>query len=171
MKFNQSEEWLRTMADKEDNADVSVGRLSQLGSKTPLPLSPDEAIIETFDNQNQELLFNVRFNCPEFSSNCPITGAPDFAKIIIDYIPKVKMIESKSLKLFLGSFRYIGSFHENCTMKIANRLCKELDPRWFRIGAFWYARGGIALDVFWQSDVPPIGVYIPKFDIKSYGGR
>lgn len=145
--------------------------LTQLGNKTPLPPSPDEAVLETFENKHKHLLYVVRFDCPEFTSNCPITGAPDFAYLIIDYIPKEKMIESKSLKLFLGSFRYIGSFHEDCTMKIARRLTETLDPKWLRIAGFWYPRGGIAIDIFWQLCEPPQGSYIPKLKVKPHGGR
>ena len=148
--------------------------LTQLGSKTPLPASPDEAVLETFENPTPfvgSYDYVVRFDCPEFTSNCPITGQPDFAYIIIDYIPNERLVESKSLKLFLGSFRGVGSFHEACTLKIAHRLCDAMKPKWFRIAGYWYARGGIAIDVFWQTDTPPKGVYIPELNIKPFGGR
>lgn len=145
--------------------------LTQLGTKTPLPASPEEAVLETFQNPEPNLLYNVRFDCPEFTSNCPITGQPDFAYIIIDYIPKVQMVESKSLKLFLGSFRNVGSFHEDCTMKIVRRLIEATGPYWLRIASYWYPRGGIALDVSYQTGEPPKGVYIPELNIKPHGGR
>ena len=145
--------------------------LTQLGSKTTLPASPEEAILETFPNPEPILKYNVRFDCPEFTSRCPLTSQPDYAYFIIDYVPDKLMIESKSLKLFLGSFREIGSFHEACTMKIANRFVHATKPRWFRIAGFWYARGGIALDVFYQTNNPPEGVYIPVLNIKPFGGR
>lgn len=146
-------------------------KLTQLGSRTPLPASPEEAVLETFDNPEPILAYNVRFDCPEFTSNCPITGQPDYAYFIIDVIPDKKIVESKSLKLFLGSFRGVGSFHEACTMKIANRLIHAMKPKWLRISGFWYPRGGIAIDVFFQTTQPPVGVYIPEPNIHPHGGR
>lgn len=145
--------------------------LTQLGSKTPLPLTPDEAVLETFENPHPGWLYLVRFDCPEFTSNCPITAQPDFAHFIIDYVPKKLMVESKSLKLFLGSFRGIGAFHEDCTIKIAKKLYSAMNPEWLRISGYWYARGGIALEIFWQVNDPPKGVFIPKPVIHPHGGR
>jgi 7-cyano-7-deazaguanine reductase len=113
----------------------------------------------------------VRFTCPEFTSLCPITGQPDFAHIVIDYVPGSHLVESKSLKVFLQSFRNHGAFHEACTMQIAGRLVDLLEPVWFRIGAFWYPRGGIPIDVFWQSGAAPAGSYIPALDVPPYRGR
>jgi 7-cyano-7-deazaguanine reductase len=113
----------------------------------------------------------VRFTCPEFTSLCPMTGQPDFAHIVIDYIPGEWLVESKSLKLFFTSFRNHGDFHEACTLKIADRLIELLSPVWLRIGAYWYPRGGIPIDVFWQTGAPPEGAWIPPQDVPGYRGR
>jgi 7-cyano-7-deazaguanine reductase len=113
----------------------------------------------------------VRFTCPEFTSLCPMTGQPDFAHIVIDYIPGDWLVESKSLKLFMHSFRNHGGFHEACTLLIADRLIDLLAPRWLRIGAYWYPRGGIPIDVFWQTGAPPEGAWIPAQDVPGYRGR
>ena len=121
----------------------STLKLTQLGSHTKLPQSPEEATLESVKNPHPGVAYCVRFACPEFTSMCPITGQPDFAHLVIDYIPNKLLIESKSLKLFLGSFRSHGAFHEDCTVAIGRRLVKELAPRWLRIGGYWYPRGGI----------------------------
>ena len=149
-----------------------------LGKQTPLPESPDKAIIDTVPNKNYGDMFVARFSCPEFTSTCPVTGQPDYARIYIDYIPGERMIESKALKLFLGSFRNHGAFHEECTMMIKDRLIDALSterfeacPVWFRIAAYWYPRGGIPIDVFWQTDVPPPGVLIPDLPKLDFTGR
>ncbi len=113
----------------------------------------------------------MRFAAPEFTSLCPITGQPDFAHLVIDYIPSEWLVESKSLKLFLGSFRNHGAFHEACTMQIAERLMELLAPVWFRIGAYWYPRGGMPIDVFWQSGPPPDGAWVPEQGVAGYRGR
>ncbi len=145
--------------------------LKQLGSKTPLPKSPDKAVLEAVNNPHPDIKYNVRFSCPEFTSLCPLTGAPDFAHIIIDYIPNKKILESKSLKLFLNSFRNHGDFHEACTIYIAKRIIKEIKPAWLRIGGYWYPRGGIPIDVFYQTSEPPKGVFIPEQGVENYRGR
>ena len=144
---------------------------SQLGRNVPLPATPADALLERVPAPAQERSYVVRFACPEFTSLCPITGQPDFAHIVIDYIPRAWLVESKSLKLYLGSFRNYGAFHEACTMDIAARLTALLDPVWFRIGAYWYPRGGIPIDVFWQSGDPPFGVWVPPQDMPPYRGR
>jgi 7-cyano-7-deazaguanine reductase len=113
----------------------------------------------------------VRFVAPEFTSLCPITGAPDFAHLVIDYVPQDFLVESKSLKLFLGSFRNHGAFHEDCTVSIGKRLVDLLDPQWLRIGGYWYPRGGIPIDVFYQTDTAPEGVWIPDQGVQPYRGR
>ena len=113
----------------------------------------------------------VRFAVPEFTSLCPMTGQPDFAHLVIDYVPAETIVESKSLKLFLGSFRNHAAFHEACTVSIAERLFAEMKPVWLRIGGYWYPRGGIPIDVFWQSGEPPAGVWIPAQDVPGYRGR
>jgi 7-cyano-7-deazaguanine reductase len=145
--------------------------LTQLGRKSELPESPDRAVLETVSNPHPGAVYLVRFAAPEFTSLCPITGQPDFAHLVIDYVPKDRLIESKSLKLFLGSFRNHGAFHEDCTVGIARRLIAELDPVWLRIGGYWYPRGGIPIDVFYQSGPPPEGLWLPDQGVAPYRGR
>jgi len=116
-------------------------------------------------------LYLVRFTAPEFTSLCPITAQPDFAHIVIDYIPGDWIVESKSLKLYLQSFRNHGAFHEACTLQIATRLVDVLSPAWLRIGAYWYPRGGIPIDVFWQTGTAPEAVWIPDQGVPGYRGR
>jgi 7-cyano-7-deazaguanine reductase len=145
--------------------------LKQLGTQTKLPASPDKAIIEKVKNPHKGTLYSVRFACPEFTSLCPITGQPDFAHLVIDYVPKDFLVESKSLKLFLGSFRNHGSFHEDCTVAIALRLIEAVKPTWLRIGGYWYPRGGIPIDIFYQTGQPPEKLWIPPQDVPSYRGR
>ena len=145
--------------------------LTQLGRKSELPESPDSAVLETVPNPHPGTVYLVRFAAPEFTSLCPITGQPDFAHLVIDYVPKDRLVESKSLKLFLGSFRNHGAFHEGCTVSIARRLIAELDPVWLRIGGYWYPRGGIPIDVFYQSGPPPEGLWLPDQGVAPYRGR
>lgn len=146
--------------------------LTLLGSKVKLPQSPDEAIIECVDNPKLNRLYAVRFTCPEFTSLCPQTGQPDFAHIVIDYVPNKLLIESKALKLFLGSFRNHGAFHEDCTIEIGTKLFEACSPHWLRIAAYWEPRGGIPIDVFWQNDEPQFDcVYIPPLEVPMYRGR
>ena len=145
--------------------------LGQLGQHAELPSSPDEATLETVSNPHSDTDYLVRFACPEFTSLCPVTGQPDFAHLLIDYIPGDTLVESKSLKLFLGSFRNHGAFHEDCTVSIAKRLVDAMDPKWLRIGGYWYPRGGIPIDVFFQTGPAPEGVWIPDQDVPGYRGR
>jgi len=145
--------------------------LTQLGHPTPLPSTPDEAVLERVPSPQPGKNYVVRLTCPEFTSICPITGQPDFALLVIDYIPGAWIVESKSLKLFLGSFRNHGAFHEACTMMVARRLVELLDPVWLRIGAYWYPRGGIPIDVFWQTGAPPENAWIPAQEVPNYRGR
>jgi len=151
--------------------DAGSDQLMQLGTPTPLPASPEEAVLERVPNPNPAQDYLVRFTAPEFTSLCPMTAQPDFAHIVLDYVPGDWLVESKSLKLFLGSFRNHGAFHEACTMMIANRVIDLLAPRWLRIGAYWYPRGGIPIDVFWQSGAPPAGVWVPEQGVPEYRGR
>src|SRR5580692_12172286 len=134
---------------------MSDEHLTQLGRETPLPASPDEAVLECVPNPHPDSLYLVRFTAPEFTTLCPVTGQPDFAHLVIDYVPEGFLIESKSLKLFLGSFRNHGAFHEDCTLTIAKRLIAAIKPAWLRIGGYWYPRGGIPIDVFYQTGEPP----------------
>jgi 7-cyano-7-deazaguanine reductase len=145
--------------------------LTQLGQKAKFPASPEKAVIEKVKNPHRGERYVVRFACPEFTSLCPITGQPDFAHLVIDYIPKDWLVESKSLKLFMGSFRNHGAFHEDCTVGIARRLVKEIKPAWLRIGGYWYPRGGIPIDVFYHTGEPPKGLWIPPQGIPPYRGR
>ncbi|WP_417478231.1 preQ(1) synthase [Maricaulis sp.] len=144
--------------------------LGQLGASTPLPDHPDTAALERVANPC-DAPYMIRFAVPEFTSLCPVTGAPDFAHLVIDYVPRDWIVESKSLKLFLGSFRNHGAFHEACTTQIAQRLVRELDPVWLRIGGYWYPRGGIPIDVFFATGEAPGGVWIPEQGVASYRGR
>jgi 7-cyano-7-deazaguanine reductase len=145
--------------------------LQQLGSATEQPASPETAVLERVAAETGGKNVCVRFTCPEFTSLCPMTGQPDFAHIVIDYIPDQWLVESKSLKLFMNSFRNVGGFHEACTLMIADRLIELMAPKWLRIGAYWYPRGGIPIDVFWQTGVPPEDAWIPSQDVPGYRGR
>ena len=146
-------------------------KLSQLGRPATQPPSPDKAVLETVPNPQPRALYLVRFTAPEFTTLCPVTGQPDFAHLVIDYAPRAKLVESKSLKLFLGSFRNHCAFHEECTLMIGQRLAKALAPRWLRIGGYWYPRGGMPIDVFWQTGKLPDGVWLPDQGVAPYRGR
>ena len=145
--------------------------LTQLGGATVLPENPDAAVLEKVQNSQADTLFNVRFTAPEFTSLCPMTGQPDFAHLVIDYVPGDWLVESKSLKLYLGSFRNHGAFHEDCTVAIGRRLVDVLAPKWLRIGGYWYPRGGMPIDVFWQTGAAPEAVWIPDQGVPPYRGR
>ncbi len=145
--------------------------LKQLGHPTTVPTSPDDAVLETVPNPHPGTLYLVRFTQPEFTALCPMTGQPDFAHLVIDYVPAAKLVESKSLKLFLASFRNHGAFHEDCTLLVARRLVSALRPKWLRIGGYWYPRGGMPIDVFWQSGTPPRGLWLPDQGVAPYRGR
>src|SRR5262244_1602548 len=145
--------------------------LTQLGHRAPLPESPDKAVLETVPNSTPGTLYLVRFTCPEFTSLCPITGQPDFAHFVIDYVPRRWLVESKSLKLYLASFRNHAGFHEDCTVTIGRRVADLLAPRWLRIGGYWYPRGGMPIDVFWQTGRPPAGLFLPDQGVAPYRGR
>ena len=145
--------------------------LTKLGDKAELPASPDEAELEIVPNPHPETPYLVRFAAPEFTSLCPVTGQPDFAHLVIDYVPAKSILESKSLKLFLGSFRNHAAFHEDCTVAIAKRLEAAIEPAWLRIGGYWYPRGGIPIDVFYQTGPAPGDVWIPEQEVAPYRGR
>ena len=154
-----------------NKADDGRHALTQLGRQITPPNSPEEAVLERVPAPNPDKRYMVRFTAPEFTSLCPITGQPDFAHIVLDYVPDQWIVESKSLKLFLTSFRNHGAFHEACSVQIASTLVDLLNPVWLRIGAYWYPRGGIPIDVFWQTGDAPAGVWIPAQDVPSYKGR
>jgi 7-cyano-7-deazaguanine reductase len=150
---------------------TTKARLTQLGKPTALPESPEKAVLETVPNPHPGTTYLVRFAAPEFTTLCPVTGQPDFAHLVIDYVPQERLLESKSLKLFLGSFRNHSGFHEDCTIGIAKRLVETLAPVWLRIGGYWYPRGGIPIDVFWQTGAPPDGLWLPDQGVLPYRGR
>ena len=150
---------------------MSEDELEQLGRATPLPAAPDQALIETVANPHRGTPYVVRFTCPEFTALCPLTGQPDFAHLVIDYVPGKWILESKSLKLFLASFRNHGAFHEDCTLNIAKRIKDAIRPKWLRMGGYWYPRGGIPIDVFYQWGKPPKGLWIPDQGVPPYRGR
>ena len=143
----------------------------QLGQNARIPSSPEEARLNRVANPHSDTAYVTRFTVPEFTSLCPVTGQPDFAHIVIDYVPGEWLVESKSLKLFMTSFRNHGAFHEDCTVRIGRDLVALLEPQWLRIGGYWYPRGGIPIDVFWQSGPVPDGVYLPDQGVPPYRGR
>jgi 7-cyano-7-deazaguanine reductase len=146
--------------------------LTQLGSVVDIPTSPDVALLDTFRNQNPEIDYVVRLTAPELTSICPITGQPDFAVLIIDYVPHERLVESKSFKLFLESFRNCGTFNEECTVTIHRRLREVLRPRYIRVAGLWNARGGIAIDVVLESGTLPPNCHPLPLDRLAYrGGR
>jgi 7-cyano-7-deazaguanine reductase len=149
----------------------SKTRLTQLGRPARIPASPEEAVLEKVANPHRDVAYLVRFTAPEFTTLCPITGQPDFAHLVIDYVPRRWLVESKSLKLYLNSFRNHGGFHEDCTLAIAKRLVTALAPKWLRIGGYWYPRGGMPIDVFYQTGAPPAGMWIPDPGVAPYRGR
>ena len=150
---------------------TDIRGLTQLGASTPIPATPEQAVLERVPNPHPGTTYLVRFAQPEFTSLCPMTGQPDFAHLVIDYVPADWLVESKSLKLFLASFRNHGAFHEDCTIAIAKRLMAALEPAWLRIGGYWYPRGGIPIDVFWQFGKLPDGMWIPDQGVAPYRGR
>jgi 7-cyano-7-deazaguanine reductase len=156
------------MATRKQSRSAS---LTQLGRVTGLPKSPAAAVLERVPNPHPGKRYLARFTAPEFTTLCPMTGQPDFALLVIDYVPGSWLVESKSLKLYLNSFRNHGAFHEDCTVAVAERLVRLLQPRWLRIGGYWYPRGGIPIDVFWQTGKPPAGVWIPEQGVPPYRGR
>lgn len=152
-------------------AETIYNNLTQLGGPAEIPASPDQAVLETVRNPHPGTIYLVRFAAPEFTSLCPITGQPDFAHLVIDYVPDELLVESKSLKLFLASFRNHGAFHEDCTVGIGKRLVDALSPLWLRIGGYWFPRGGIPIDVFWQTGEAPNGLWLPDQGVSAYRGR
>jgi 7-cyano-7-deazaguanine reductase len=145
--------------------------LHQLGQHTVQPSSPETAELERVPNPHPGTLYLARFTAPEFTSLCPVTAQPDFAHIVIDYAPGDWLVESKSLKLYLTAFRNHGAFHEDCTVAIGKKIVDLLQPKWLRIGGYWYPRGGIPIDVFWQTGAPPEGLWLPDQGVPTYRGR
>jgi 7-cyano-7-deazaguanine reductase len=155
----------------EGGQDSASYVVTQLGRTVSVPASPDEARLERVANPHPGTLYLIRFTAPEFTSLCPITGQPDFAHLVIDYAPEASIVESKSLKLYLSAFRNHGAFHEGCTLDIGKRLVDVLAPRWLRIGGYWYPRGGMPIDVFWQTGPSPEGLWLPDQGVAPYRGR
>jgi 7-cyano-7-deazaguanine reductase len=146
-------------------------RLTQLGKPVAQPASPEKAKLESVANPHPDANYVVRFTAPEFTTLCPITGQPDFAHFVIDYLPKREILESKSLKLYLNSFRNVSGFHEATTISIAKRIVHAIHPRYLRIAGYWYPRGGIPIDVFWQTGTIPADAWLPDPGVASYRGR
>ena len=143
----------------------------QLGRQVPTPASPKEAILDRAPNLHTDTNYVARFVAPEFTTLCKMTGQPDFAHLVIDYVPAKHLLESKSLKLYLISFRDQDAFHEDCTVAIGKRIFAEIKPKWLRIGGYWYPRGGIPIDVFWQAGKLPKDVWVPEQGVAPYRGR
>lgn len=143
----------------------------QLGRPVAIPPSPDEAVLDAVPNPHPDTDYAVRFTVPEFTTLCPVTGQPDFAHFVIDYCPARSLLESKSLKLFLASFRNAASFHEDCTIAIGKRIAAEIRPKYLRIAGYWYPRGGIPIDVYWEKGRLPKGVWLPDLEVEPYRGR
>ncbi len=146
-------------------------QLNALGNKSNIPNYPDKNILEKVVNPKIGVNYSIRLTCPEFTSICPITSQPDFANIIIDYVPNKYIVESKSFKLYLFGYRNHGAFHEDCTITLAQDIVELLSPKWLRIGAYWFPRGGIPIDIFWQTSQQPKNLFIPNHNIDNYKGR
>ena len=166
---------------RQPAATKHVGRLSAaagrfaglraLGQAGGIPESPEAAVLDRVANTARDVPYLVRFTCPEFTAICPVTGQPDFAHFVIDYVPDRWLVESKSLKLFFASFRNTGIFHEDCSVGIARRLQREIKPRWLRLAGYWYPRGGMPIDVYYQTGSPPAGLWLPDPGVAPYRGR
>jgi len=153
-------------SDRSDTSDRSV-----LGKAARFPADPESAVLDRVPNPHPNTLYAARFTAPEFTALCPVTGQPDFAHLVIDYVPKAYLVESKSFKLYLTAFRNHGAFHEDCTVAIGKRLAETLEPHYLRIGGYWYPRGGMPIDVFWQNGVCPKEVWLPDQGVAPYRGR
>ena len=143
----------------------------QLGRPVAIPASPKDAELDAVANPHPGTDYVVRFTAPEFTTLCPITGQPDFAQFVIDYCPARSLLESKSLKLFLASYRNVAGFHEDCTIAIGKRAVAAIRPKYLRIAGFWYPRGGIPIDVFSQWGRLPKDVWLPDIGVEPYRGR
>src|SRR5258708_3191710 len=148
-----------------------MSRPSQLGRPSRIPASPQAAQLDRVANPHPDTNYLARFTAPEFTVLCPVTGQPDFAHLVIDYVPAKWLVESKSLKLYLASFRNHGAFHEDCTVAIGKKLVALLRPKWLRIGGSWYPRGGMPIPVVWQSGKLPGGGWWPGQGVAAHPGR
>lgn len=140
--------WTEQYAGMEINMSREDEGLKQLGNKTKYSMDYAPGVLETFENKHPDNDYFVKFNCPEFTSLCPITGQPDFATIYISYIPDKLMVESKSLKLYLFSFRNHGDFHEDCVNIIMKDLIRLMQPRYIEVWGKFTPRGGISIDPY-----------------------
>ena len=145
--------------------------LDALGNKSSIPTHPDKTVLEKVANPKIGVDYSIRLTCPEFTSICPVTSQPDFAFIIIDYVPNQFIVESKSFKLYLLGYRNHGAFHEDCTITLAQDIIDLLLPNWLRIAGYWYPRGGIPIDIFWQTSEKPMNLFLPDHSIANYRGR
>jgi 7-cyano-7-deazaguanine reductase len=143
----------------------------QLGRPVPVPPSPRAAQLDRVPNPHPDTDYVARFTAPEFTCLCPITGQPDFAHLVLDYVPAQWLVESKSLKLYLASYRNQGAFHEDVTIRIGKSLVGLLKPKWLRIGGYWYPRGGMPIDVYWQAGRLPKNIWLPDQNVAPYRGR
>ena len=150
---------------------MSAPITTHLGQSVAIPQTPEQASLDRVPNPHPGTIYLARFTAPEFTSICPVTGQPDFGILVIDYVPDQWLVESKSLKLYLTSFRNHGAFHEDCTIGIAKRLVDLLQPTWLRMGGYWYPRGGIPIDVFWQTGAPPANLWLPDQGVAPYRAR
>ena len=144
---------------------------TQLGRTVKQPASPQEAVLEAVTNPHPDTDYVVRFTAPEFTTLCPVTGQPDFAHFVIDYVPGKAIVESKSLKLFLTSFRNVAGFHEDCSLIVGKRIATTIRPKFLRLAGYWYPRGGMPIDVFWQIGQLPSGLWLPDPGVQPYRGR
>ena len=151
--------------------DRSFGALFFMSTERAAYRSIPVALLERVANPHPDTIYLARFTAPEFTSLCPVTGQPDFAHLVIDYVPGQWLLESKSLKLYVASFRNHGAFHEDCTVMIGKRIAAEVKPKWLRIGGYWYPRGGMPIDVFWQTGKLPNGMWVPDQGVAPYRGR
>jgi 7-cyano-7-deazaguanine reductase len=150
---------------------MAAKKNTQLGRSVKVPESSEVAIIDKVPNPHPGSKYLVRFTAPEFTTLCPVTGQPDFAHLVMDYVPGEHLVESKSFKLYLSSFRNHGAFHEDCTLAIAKRIIDEITPTWLRMAGYWYPRGGIPIDVFFQTGPAPDGLWLPDTGVAPYRGR
>jgi 7-cyano-7-deazaguanine reductase len=168
---NEAAETIMSRKPRQSSKSMPKSAGLQLGRAVEWPHTPDEARLDRVPNPQKDTNYLVRFTAPEFTSLCPVTGQPDFAHLVIDYVPGQWLLESKSLKLYVASFRNHGAFHEDCTVAIGRRISAEIRPKWLRIGGYWYPRGGIPIDVFWQTGKLPKGIWIPDQGVAPYRGR
>ena len=154
------------MAKKAAYAD-----LTQLGAKVETAATPEVAVLERVPNPHPGTIYVARYTAPEFTCLCPVTGQPDFAHLVIDYVPDKWLVESKSLKLYLTAFRNHGGFHEGTTIDIAKKFIAVAKPTWLRIGGYWYPRGGIPIDVFFEHGKRPKDLFLPDQAVAPYRGR